>query len=465
MKRKRGTLLEFGVRGTVGALAGVLLAAACGKTSNLGDDLQPAGGDGAFAEAGGGGGDGVGGTAVGGTSVGGTTAAGGPTNMSDGGVAGDGSLGGASGATGMGGDGGAPDALPYPLAPTVPAPADCGCESDEVCNAAHVCVPRCEPGGVCAVWRIERNVTSVRGSGDAMYFVLAPARDSLGNPLPDETGKESLWKAVYPGEPQRLASLTGAENEIMAIFGGKTYLRRPREAVIAIDDDGSATQHALPANTRAVAVSQSGVFAELPEGAVWRLELGADGTVSGGDFAELISAPSPAELRGGLFVEERLWYVYDGSRVCSLDWSVGTASEQCMSNISAGTMVAARGGRVFRYDYGIVEVNVDEQTSRTLARLSQKIPRVALGDGFMTAWTSDFDSPPFTLVRFPTDGPAQAPTALFSERVRDAMASISSSPHVSDPALVGGFAYWAPFVWDPTGSSVAHYIFRAPVTP
>lgn len=479
--RREGVLL-FG-----GAALALMIAAGCGAVANLGNNPLPTG-------EGGEGGEGGEPLAAGTENAGGSTPnQGGTGALGNGGAtptAGTGGsqapVTGAGGEGGVSGAGGGPtDVLPYPLQPTAPISADCTCaDADSVCNALNQCVPRCEPGGVCAVWRIDRGFTSTLVDGDDIYFVLAAAHDSFGNPVDGDEGKETLWKARYPDlPPTKLGALAGERSRLVGRVGNKTYAQtwlNARRSLQALADDGTLTAHEVPADlVDAVRVTAAGVFAMSADGSIAKLEIGDDGS-----FGEGFGPAVPALADGGtpwdLFVGDRVWRGQMLGPICSFDLAALDAPGVC-----AGTgthfILGVSGSRavVFGEDYSLKEVDVGTGAVRVLsnsyepASFSSANPGMALANGWVTMLLSDKNhyggrpeglDQPSTLVRIPVASPAP-PTPLISNEVATAIATSGGDfPFIAGPMVTSEAVYFSQVWQEPKGPGTSRYIFRVPLS-
>jgi hypothetical protein len=482
-----GMLWGGAIWSSCSALA-LLTAMGCGEITSLGNNTGTAGGGGSTSDDADGGGSGraSGGTSpntdAGGRADAGQTGGGSGGKQAGGGhdggqPAGGNDGGGQAGGGGHGGDGGqggdvdvAP--LPYPLNPTVPISADCSCaDPASVCNAAGECVPRCEPGGVCAVWRVDRDVLSMLTSGDTLYYAVAAGHDDLGNPLPGEAGQESLWKVHYPDStPTKLAMLAHGHANILARFGGKTYVDAGRRSVLAIGDDGSVVERDWPDAAFGVSVSAAGVFTVGVEGSIDHLAIGPDGTF-GADFVNVVQGPGDVanDIDLSVFVSDRLWRQH-GSQLCSFDLANLQAAPHCEGSENAWVYGATGGRIVTMSEFGggyISEHDVDEHDQRILwvPPDSQRFTGT-MAAGFITGWMWDYpDLGASMLGRFPTEGIAKKPTPLIGQDVVRAMAEVSGDRGVSlmPPAVTSDAIYWTQWFNDPVGPGASRYIFRAPL--
>ena len=470
-----------------GALA-LLTAAGCGVVANLGDNPEVGG-------EGGNGGDG-GELVAGGTmNTGGTTANQGGTGAgSNGGAAvtaGTGGSqspvvngGGEGGGSGAGGD--SPGPLSYPLEPTIPISADCTCaDAASVCNAQDECVPRCEPGGVCAVWRVERGLTSTLVNGDDIYFVLAAAHDLFGNAVDGDDGKETLWKARYPDlAPTKVGALPDERSLLIGRVGNTTYVQGGYNGSVslhALADDGKLTTHELPAKTMRVKVSAAGAFAMLEDDSISKLEVNSDGSFGQG-FVPAVPAPTANGSASGLFVEsdlfvgDRLWRASSGE-LCSFDLAALNAPGVC-AIAGSKLILGASGSRAVIYgaSYSLVEVDVGIGAARVLsdprepAAWSSTSPGMALANGWVTVRLTDalfVDGKPArdetrTLVRIPVASVAP-PTPLISNEVAAAIATGTDFPFLAGPMVTSDAVYFSQALREPKGPGTSRYIFRAPL--
>lgn len=482
--RRRGVFLLCGC----GALA-LMSAAGCGVVANLGNSPTTRG-------EGGEGGEGVG-QADGGEPVAAGAKNGGGSKANQGGTGafgngGDSATAGrggsqapvmdAGGEGGLSGAGNGPGLMPYPLQPTAPISADCTCtDADSVCNALNQCVPRCEPGGVCAVWRIERGFTSTLVNGDDVYFVLAAAHDSFGNPVAGDEGKETLWKARYPDlAPTKLGALADEGSQLVGRVGNTTYIQGGYSAsrsLQALADDGALTARELPSGTLSTRVTAAGAFAMSADGSVAKLEISGDGSLGLG-FVPAVPAleeGTPSDL----FVGDRLWRGRLWGESCSFDLAALDAPGLCNA---PGTklFLGVNGSRavIFGEDYSVKEVDVGTGAVRVLSDMfepaawSSANPGMALANGWVTMLRSDENhvggqpevrDQPSTLVRFPVASPAPA-SPLISNEVATAIATSGADfPFLAGPMVTSDAVYFSQTWREPKGPGTSRYIFRAPL--
>jgi len=355
------------------------------------------------------------------------------------------------------------------LNPTVPISADCSCtDAASVCNAAGQCVPRCEPGGVCAAWRVDRGVLGTVTSNDTLYYVVAGQHDDLGNPLPGEAGQESLWRVHYPEPtPTKVAMLGGARNLLLAHFSDTTYLRTFDKSVLAVKDSGSLVKHDLANDTGGISVSPDGVFTLAQDGTISRLALAADGSF-GASFDSVLPGEGVVQFDHlGIFAGDRLWRLY-GLKLCSFDVGNLQAAGHCVST-EYREILGATGGRVVAINFvseGIDEVDIDNQMVRNLWRwdISHSF-RGTMAGGFVTGWLGDSNGESM-LARFPTEGVAKKPAPLIAQDVVRAM--VTANSNVADGgfdavAVTSDAVYWTQTYGDYMGLGISRYIFRAPL--
>lgn len=448
---------------------GLATAIGCGEVSNLGDNGEPdAGGD--WNGDAGGGGDrltaGAGTAAIGGH--GGKQAAGGPAI---GGRGGDEQGGEGPAVGGQGGEGVDTVPLPYPLNPTVPISEGCGCaDGAATCNAAGQCVPRCEPGGVCAAWRIERGVTMLGTNDDTVYYVVRAERDELGNVLPGEAGRETLWRANYPERsPTKLATLGDGQHQVVARISDKTFLLTNHNTVLAVDDGGNSIERDLPDDLAEPIVTPEGIFTLAMDGSIARLALDADGSF-GSAFEALVPAAEgdPDGYARLILVTDRLWRAY-GPKLCSFELANLQAAPHCIANAFYSHPYGATGSRiVVRHDLGYVyEVDVDNQTTRLLwMGGTLRTFTGTMAGGFVTGWDAgEPDIGDSVLGRFPTEGAAKKITPLIAQAVVRAMSENGAAGGVNlvPPAVTAEAVYWTQWINDDRGPGISRYIFRAPL--
>lgn len=430
----------------------VLGAASCGDVTSLGENAAQAGEGGSTVDVTGGG--------EAGSKAGGGHARGGG-QPEDGG--------------GQGGQGTELGPLPYPLYPTLPVSADCSCDDDDsVCSAAGQCVPRCEPGGVCAMWRVDRDVQSWLTSEDILYFVIGGQVDDLGNPLPGEAGQASLWKVQETDSaPTRLAALPGRVHWLLAHFSGKIYVGAYANndvlSVIAVDESGTLAERALPDDALdTFSVSPDGVFVVAQDGSIARLTLGIDGSF-GAAFEPIVPGTGDAPSdHVTVLASDRLWREHAGT-LCSFDLADLQAGGSCVDSDSSG-LLGAEGSRVFFRSAGTEaahEFDMETQMSRLLWRPQGDFFGFngTLAGGFITAWIVQYpDSGGSMLGRFPTEGAAMDPTPLVAQQVVRAMVEVDGDhggfSTQTAPAVTSGAVYWTQWFSD---ESASRYIFRAPL--
>ncbi len=473
--RRQGVLFLCGW----GALA-LLTAAGCEGVANLGDNppTRGDGGDGGEPVAAGtknaGGstaGDEPG--AAGTKNAGGTTAnQGGTRALGIGGAPATAGTGGsqapdAGGEGGGSGAGGEPTALvPYPLQPTAPISADCTCvDADSVCNAQNLCVPRCEPGGVCAVWRIERGFTSTLADGDDIYFVLAAAHDLFGNHVGGDEGKETLWKARYPDlAPTKLEALADERNKLVGHVGNKTYVwSSGASSLQALADDGTLTAHEVPADARFTSVTAAGAFAMLADGSISKLEVNGDGSFGQG-FVPAVPAPAVQGSPQDLFVGDRLWRGQLTGEICSFDLAALDAPGVCNFTWTSRILGASGSHAVILGEsFSVKEVEVGTGAVRVLSDIIDPAG-MALANGWVTMVLTDENRvEPSTLVRIPVASPAP-PTPVISNEVATAIASSGTDfPGLAGPIVTADAVYFSQAWQERTGPGTSRYIFRVPL--
>ena len=444
-----------------GGLAALLTAAGCGVVANLGDNPRGEGGDG---------GDGDEQVGAGTKNAGGSTVNQGGTRPFDRGgapvTAGTG--GSREPVIDAGGEGGGSGAglLPYPLQPTAPISADCTCaDADSVCNAQNQCVPRCEPGGVCAVWRIERGFTSTLVNGDDIYFVLAAPHDLFGNPVGGDEGKETLWKAHYPDlAPTKLGVLPNEGNKLVGHVGNKTYVwGRGASSLQALADDGTLTAHDVPADTAFTSVTAVGAFAMLADGSISKLEVNGDGSFGQG-FVPAVPAPAVQASLSALFVGDRLWRGQLTGEICSFDLAALDAPGLCNFTWTSRILGASGSHAVILGEsFSVKEVDVGAGAVRVLSDIIDPAG-MALANGWVTMVLTDENRlAPSTLVRIPVASPAP-PTPLISDEVATAIANSGTDfPGLAGPIVTSDAVYFSQAWQEPKGPGTSRYIFRAPL--
>jgi hypothetical protein len=448
-----------------GGLA-LLTAAGCGVVANLGENPETRGEGGE-----GGGGDEP--VAAGTKNAGGSTVNQGGTGAVDsGGAPATAGTGGSPApvidAGGEGGGAGSDSTgpLPYPLQPTAPISADCTCaDADSVCDALNECVPRCEPGGVCAVWRIERGFTSTLVDGDDMYFVLAAAHDLFGNPVVGDEGKETLWKARYPDlAPTKVGALPDAGNRLVGRVGNKTYVWRKGSATLhALTDDGTRTAHEMPADTGYTSVTAAGAFAMLADGSIYKLEVNGDGSFGQG-FVPVVPAIAVQASPSDLFVGDRLWRGQLTGEICSFDLAALDAPGICNHTWTLRILGASGSHAVILGEsLSVKEIEVGTGAVRVLSDIIDPAG-MALANGWVTMVLTDENRvAPSTLARIPVGSPAP-PTQLISNEVATAMASSGTDfPGLAGPMVTSDAVYFSQAWQEPTGPGTSRYIFRAPL--
>lgn len=488
MNSNKGRGMREGVLilGGWGALA-LLTAAGCGVVANLGENPATKGDGGQGGDAGYGSEPIAAGTNAGGSTAnqGGTGAVGNGGALATAGTGGsqppviDG--GGEGGGSGAGNE--TIDLIPYPLQPTIPISADCTCaDADSVCNALNQCVPRCEPGGVCAVWRIERGFTSTLVNGDDIFFVLAAARDSFGNPVEGDDGKETLWKARYPDlAPTKIGALGSDWSQLVGRVGNKTYAQvwsNASSSLVALADDGTRAARELPADTISARVTAAGAFAMSSDGSIAKLEISGDGAFGQG-FVPALPAFAEGGTAAELFVGDRLWRRQMSGAICSFDLAALDAPGVCtLAGIKLILGVSGSRAVVYGGTYAVNEVDVGTGAVRVLsdthepAAWSEATPGMALANGWVTLLLSDehhvggqpqVQDEPSTLVRFPVASPAPA-TAVFSTEVATAIArSGADFPFIAGPMVTSDAVYFSQALQEPKGPGTSRYVFRAPL--
>jgi hypothetical protein len=461
--RRRGVPFLWGA----GALA-LLTAAGCGVVADLGENPRGDGGEG---------GDG-GEPVAAGTNAGGSTANQGGTGAggNGGALAGAGAGGSHAPVIEGGGEGGGsgagndpPDLLPYPLQPTIPISADCSCaNASSVCNAQNQCVPRCEPGGVCAVWRIERGFTSTLVNGDDMYFVLAAPHDLFGNPVEGDEGKETLWKARYPDlAPTKIAALPGVSNQLVGHVGNTTYSRawyNGDASLVALADDGTTTARELPPNMAGFPrVTEAGAFAMAIDGSIAKLEVNGDGSFGQG-FVPAVPAPGVNGIPYDLFVGDRLWRAQLTGEICSFDLAALDAPGDCNHTWTL-RILGASGSHAFILgeSFNVKDVDVGTGAVRLLSDIIDPAG-MALRNGWVTMVLTDENRVgPSTLARIPVASPAP-PTPLISNEVATAIANSGVDfPGLAGPMVTSDAVYFSQALQEPKGPGTSRYIFRAPL--
>lgn len=381
---------------------------------------------------------------------------------------------GGQGATG-GQDGGGVDAIvPYPLEPTTPIAANCSCEDDSnVCNAAGKCVPRCEPDGTCAVWKVDRSIRGTLTSSDTLYFVLAAERDLFGNPVLGDAGHESLWKAHYPElAPTRVALLEGEANVPLFHLGAKTYLLALKNLLSVVDESGTVATHEAPSELQFFSVSRDGAFGTAANGRIDQLPLTQDGWF-GTEFSTVVPAHGVPSTWLRILATDRVWQQY-ADQLCSYDPSDFGAPAHCVGNY-ARDIIGAVGSRAVVYEdliERVQEVDVDSDTTRSLTDTfwfpggggpDKTFCGGVLADDFVTMLVYDNTTATQQIGRFPTQRTAE-PTFLISDAVAAAMSNTQGVPGISPPVVTSDAAYWTQtFASDLTQADSSRYIFRAPL--
>lgn len=436
----------------------VLGAASCGDVKSLGENRADAGEGGSNGDmnAGGEPGSGSGGKV-------GETPAGGGHDGGGLGVEG-----------GQGGRGIDPGPLPYPLYPTLPISADCSCDDDDlVCNAADECVPRCEPGGVCAMWRVDGAVLSWLTSEDVVYFVTPGQLDDLGEPLPGEAGQNTLWTFNETSSaPTKLAAVAGRNHGLLAHFSGKTYVGTYIEdvqTVIAVDDDGTVAERALPDSAVHFTVSRDGVFTIAFDGSIDRLTLSPDGSF-GAAFENVVPGAAHEDPfpHVDVLASDRLWREH-ANTLCSFDLANLQAAGTCVNSYSDGPW-GAKGSRIVYHSSlteGVNEFDMDTQMTRVLWSPKNDFFAFSgtMAGGFITGWMVQYPDPGGSmLARFPTEGVAMDPLPLISQQVVRAIVEVSGDAGgfstQTSPAVTSDAVYWTQWFDD---ADAARYIFRAPL--
>ena len=241
--RRRELMMTRSTFGRLSCLSVAIgLVAACGPIhKNLGDDAT----GGKTNEATGGNG-GANSSTGGFAATGGAATTGGFASTGDLGVGGQG-----AGGQGVGGQGvGGGSVVPYVVDPTLPIDPTCTCpSSDEICNAASQCVPRCDDSGRCAKWLANHAVRDLLVEGSFLYYAVAAVADPLGNPGTNG----SLYRVeTNGGTPTLIAEGLVDPYKILGRYNGVTYIETQDNVGVAI-----------------VSVSDTGAVANLDQDVAW----------------------------------------------------------------------------------------------------------------------------------------------------------------------------------------------------
>jgi hypothetical protein len=148
--------------------------------------------------------------------------------------------------TGETGGGGSlsPGATPYVLNPTLPIDPTCTCDSsDEVCNAARQCVPRCDDDNHCVRWLAYQPVNDMLVDGTTLYFTEEAIPDPVGNP-----GTNGALLRVDPSDvtPTLIAGTLDNPVRIIGRYLGTTYVQTQSQfsesgPIVRVTDSGETT--------------------------------------------------------------------------------------------------------------------------------------------------------------------------------------------------------------------------------
>jgi hypothetical protein len=316
---------------------------------------------------------------------------------------------------------------------------------------------------VCAVWRVERAVTSLLGDGEDLYLLLSGERDLLGNPLLGAAGKSALWKAHYPDEqPSEIARFDGPRwaGSLLGHVAGRTYVRLPSQ-IVAIGDDGGVAVRELPSEPFAVGVGADGLYVRTIDG-LYRgpLDLSSDPEL-------LISVPADGQFGSTLLVGDRIWFGR-GAGVCSIEPAL-PAGESCLT--PAGVPFAALGTDLFSQVQGLVgEVHRKSLSGqdRTLYRPRGEYGPIGtplLYANTLYALGSLGAQSFFDLLYFGADNATEPATAISSAVMR-ALAGVQG-PYDSTPLFTvnatGVFLMQQFNDLQSTDANLSRYVFRAPL--
>lgn len=360
---------------------------------------------------------------------------------------------------GAGGTAGVP-ALPYPLEPTLPLNPDCTCaSSDEVCDAADQCVPRCDDAGRCAAWLVTGPVQSLYAEGDTLYFTTLPETDALGNPVT----LGILWRVEgSEATPERVSNAVGSTDdlpnylEIIGRHAGSTYVRTGWEQEIyEVTDAGAVRALATPTEEFSDAVvTSNGVFCANGS-RLWRIRYDADAV------PELLIESAQ---EGSLAADNRVWYATDSALYVFDPESTPEEASSSMvatSSFQGGDLVGVEGDVTFVAGQGDTWVDSHDDTGQRRLMVFEGTDVMnsgyELARSWLYAWCS-YKSHEIALVRAPTTVGRLPQTVL---------------PHeIAAPAseVPGGYTYpvWtvgdSHVFWTRADSDIQlHYIFRAPL--
>lgn len=243
---QRTNIGRLGFWGVSAALGAVSLLAGCGEVKSLGENEGGSVGT-PKDESGGGAGAS---TAAGGASNGGTSSAGGAGEDST--------------------------RTPYPLAPSVPISRDCSCADETmVCNAASECVPRCDSGGHCARWRLDREVSDLYAEDGILFLLEGPTRDRLGNLL--DTPQRLMRTDFTVTLPTSFAELPpSVDSSILGRWNQVTYVKAGGIYAVA-DGLGAMTRIPTPGAIYAATFAQGTLYFSAP-GGIWEMKVDTETT-------------------------------------------------------------------------------------------------------------------------------------------------------------------------------------------
>jgi hypothetical protein len=370
--------------------------------------------------------------------------------------------------------------LPYPWDPTLPLDPDCTCSSsDEVCNAAGQCVPRCDEAGRCAAWLVSGPVQSLYAGGSTLYFTTPPETDPLGNPVT----KGTLWRVEdSDAQPERVSNAVGAADNlpdylrIVGRNGDATYIVAGWEpAVYEVTDAGAARALATSSEDYflKVVVTSSAVFYTTPSG-LWRTRYEGDAPPE-----QMIPFSGETPLLQQLGADEQVWYA-TGTELYVFD-PESTPDEAAGKGITFSFLGFGTGPSTISYveggvmlvdnDYGNIS-SCDENGNKLLLLFSAPRSPVSTlsscqtgyATGWLFAWCQTWDGPfAASLVRAPTTV-GRLPQEVLPSGIASPAGHVAGYPDYIVPIFAVGDAevFW---VQGSEGEPLfepgeLHYIFR-----
>lgn len=407
----------------------------------------------------------------------GDDATGGNTNETTGGA--NGTTGGANGTTG--GAGGQGSVVPYVVDPTLPIDPSCTCDaSDQICNAASQCVPRCDDSGRCASWLANHAVKDLLVEGTSLFYAVGAGTDPLGNASTDG----SFYRVdTTGGTPVLIAGGLVNPYKIVGRYAGVTYIETKSDttaAIVSVSDAGAVSN--LDQDVA------SGEEAAMLWGH-WLAYLNADQSkLMGIDLTSnltpvvLAQVPTSGDtLQGPLVLDNQVLYgISSSGQTCSIQPSNLVQGSTCADggifNPFGGYVAVATTGDKYFVSLGThsIVASYAPLNTQLLTLFSPNVSGVDYSAGnlvYANGWlymnlygpctSAEFVRVPTTLGRLP------------QAVIPDSMATLASVISHSGGGCELGSTVFAvsdtAFFWvqmmDPSNSNQPQYIFSAPLPP